>query len=182
VNVTSPPPVPALLISLIVVLFLVLSAITGRELRRIVRRGVLGRLGFTSNLNTVALHVYKEGDVVRQLIPFAAAKGHTHRRIRVSQRSYVHPNRTPHLAGRKEMAIGVKKRRRHAEQPDPNFLQSFRSERVALRDSDNGLELSTGQSEAAPTDSNTEALFRGENHRKIQRANLAHLPIPVLIH
>jgi hypothetical protein len=61
----SPPPVPALLISLIEVFFLVFSAISGRELRRVVWRGVLDRLSFTSNLNTVALHVYKEGDVVR---------------------------------------------------------------------------------------------------------------------
>jgi hypothetical protein len=37
----SPPPVPALLISLIEVFFLVFSAISGRELRRIVWRGVL---------------------------------------------------------------------------------------------------------------------------------------------
>jgi hypothetical protein len=100
----------------------------------------------------------------------------------VSQGSRVDANGAPHLTGREEKAIRVVKGRRHPQELDPDFLQRFRSERVAHRNRDDGLELGAGQSKTASTNSNAKALLGREDHNEVSKAQLAHLPVPVLIH
>jgi hypothetical protein len=142
----DPPPIPTIVVRLIEVIFLIFSAIGRGKLRWSLRRGVFSILSFSNDLDTVALHINEEGDVVRELIVFPAAKGHTHRRVRVGQHSHIHANGAPHLTGREETAIRMAKGRKHAQKLDPHFLKRFGSERVSHRNRDDGLELGAGQS------------------------------------
>jgi hypothetical protein len=171
-----------IVVRLIKVIFLVFSTIGWRKLRWSLRRGVFSILSFFNNLDAVALHIHEEGDVVWEQVFFPTAKGHTNRHVRVSQRSHVDANGAPHLTGREEKAIRMAKGRRHTQELDPYFLKRFGSERVTHRNRDDGLELGAGQSKTASTNSNAKALLGRENHSEVSKTQLAHLPVPVLIH
>jgi hypothetical protein len=110
------------------------------------RRGIFNILSFSNHLDTVALHIHEEGDVVWNQVFFPEAKRHTDRRVRVSQRSHVHADGTPHLTGGEKEAVRMAKGRGHAQELDPNFLQGFGSERISHRNCDDGLELGAWQS------------------------------------
>jgi hypothetical protein len=134
-----------IVVRLIKVIFLVFSTISRGKARWSMRRGIFNILSFSNHLDTVALHIHEEGDVVWEQVFFLTAKGHTNRRVRVSLRSHVDANGAPHLMGREEKAIRMAKGRRHTQELDPNFLKRFGSERVTHRDRVDGLELGAGQ-------------------------------------
>jgi hypothetical protein len=121
--VVAPPPIPAILIRLIGVIFLVFSAICRGELRWSLGRGVSRILVISDHLDTVAMHIDEEGDEVWEQVFFPAAEGHTDRSIWVHQGRHVDANGAPHLTGREEKAVRMAKRRGHTQKLDPDFLE-----------------------------------------------------------